>query len=332
MRKGRRAIVLKLLIGFFLVAAVMIGARPLAAQCPEIEATPWRSAVKHARVIATVTKNYDGDWSAYIARWERQVDTARDIYFRNKALIVRFGKKRKALKGKDLIRHIKGLSNRINAAYCLRGQMMTQADEVTPKYPSSEQANEKTVDHAFIESIGCNSCHGETGISEDDMTPHLAGQQEKYLRNQMLAFASKKPVATYPYGLALRTHKDMVSQTKALRPENARKIAAHYSKQDCPLPSDVADQPPTTPAKVEICIACHGIRGISNRSDIPNLAGQPRNYLVRQLKAFRLTKGDPKAFRFRNRRYHQFMSAIAAPLSNQEMRAMATYYAALPCR
>ncbi len=314
------------------LAVTLAGTSATAAECPEVEATPWRAAVKHSSIIASVAKNYDGDWSAYIARWERQVDTARDIYFRGKALIVRFGNKRKALKGKALITHIKGLSNRIDAAYCLRDRTMAQADQVTPNFGAEAADDGREIGKELVAIVGCSDCHGEAGIATDSMTPHLAGQKEKYLLNQLLAFATNKPVATYPYGVALRTHVDMLDKAKLAGLKNAAQIAAHYSAMECPLPAENGNKPAAAPTKVEVCAACHGQKGISPRSDIPNLAGQHRDYLVKQLQAFRLTKGDPKSFRFRNRRYHQFMSAIAAPLSNEDMRAMADYFAALPCR
>jgi cytochrome c553 len=36
----------------------------------------------------------------------------------------------------------------------------------------------------------CAACHGEEGIARDTEVPHLAGQNERYLYNQMLAFRS----------------------------------------------------------------------------------------------------------------------------------------------
>jgi cytochrome c553 len=37
---------------------------------------------------------------------------------------------------------------------------------------------------------GCVPCHGEDGIARDAEVPHLAGQNELYLANQMRAFRS----------------------------------------------------------------------------------------------------------------------------------------------
>ena len=44
----------------------------------------------------------------------------------------------------------------------------------------------------------CAACHGLDGIARDSEVPHLAGQNERYLYNQMMAFRAGK-----------RAHKEM---------------------------------------------------------------------------------------------------------------------------
>jgi cytochrome c553 len=39
--------------------------------------------------------------------------------------------------------------------------------------------------------------------------------------------------------------------------------------------------------KARSCAVCHGLEGVSTNPIAPNLAGQPRMYLVEQLKAYR---------------------------------------------
>lgn len=67
------------------------------------------------------------------------------------------------------------------------------------------------------------------------------------------------------------------------------------------------------------CTSCHGKQGVSTNSAWPNLAGQKRNYLVTQMRAFR----DG---------IHQnaLMSAPMQGLSNQQIDYLADYYAQLP--
>jgi len=78
-----------------------------------------------------------------------------------------------------------------------------------------------------------------------------------------------------------------------------------------------ADAPP--PEGIAACQACHGPAGISSTAGVPHLAGQRRDYLVKQLKNFRA--GDRK---------NDLMSAIASQLSDERIEAFATYWSGLP--
>lgn len=69
------------------------------------------------------------------------------------------------------------------------------------------------------------------------------------------------------------------------------------------------------------CAACHGLDGIAKDAEVPHLAGQNELYLYNQMLAFRAGK-----------RPHREMRHMARTLSNEEMAAIAAYYAALPPR
>jgi cytochrome c553 len=71
-------------------------------------------------------------------------------------------------------------------------------------------------------------------------------------------------------------------------------------------------------AKAATCAACHGMTGISPMDLWPNLAGQKKGYLVKQMTAFRDgTRNDPS------------MSPMAAPLSDADIENLAEYYSSL---
>ena len=68
--------------------------------------------------------------------------------------------------------------------------------------------------------------------------------------------------------------------------------------------------------KAAACGACHGPDGNSVNPEWPNLAGQDPGYLVAQLQAFKSgVRKNPN------------MSAMAAPLSDQDMTDLAGYFA-----
>ena len=68
----------------------------------------------------------------------------------------------------------------------------------------------------------------------------------------------------------------------------------------------------------EQCVACHGPGGNSQNPDFPVLAGQSWRYIYIQLKDFK-----------EGRRNDPVMSAMAAPLSRDDMIALGNYFAAV---
>jgi cytochrome c553 len=72
---------------------------------------------------------------------------------------------------------------------------------------------------------------------------------------------------------------------------------------------------------VQHCAPCHGPEGVAPDSEVPHLAGQNERYLFNQLMAFRS-----------GRRPHREMRFMARELSQEDMAALAAYYAALPPR
>ncbi len=69
-------------------------------------------------------------------------------------------------------------------------------------------------------------------------------------------------------------------------------------------------------AKSDSCAHCHGTDGNSASSAYPSLAGQTREYLHRQIKAFK-----------EGQRKNSMMSPAAVVLSDQDMQELADYYA-----
>jgi len=69
-------------------------------------------------------------------------------------------------------------------------------------------------------------------------------------------------------------------------------------------------------AKSGVCAACHGTDGNSMNPIWPNIAGQHAPYMVKQLKDFKSgARKDP------------VMSAMAMPLSDQDIENLSAYFA-----
>lgn len=82
---------------------------------------------------------------------------------------------------------------------------------------------------------------------------------------------------------------------------------------------DAAAPPPEIAEKVELCATCHGADGVPVVEKVPIIRGQHMFYLLTQLKDYRA-----------ERRSHEIMTPMAKELSDEEMTALATYFAAQP--
>ena len=87
------------------------------------------------------------------------------------------------------------------------------------------------------------------------------------------------------------------------------------------MADDRAAQAPTqTPVNVAMCKGCHGSPGYRTAFpevySVPKLGGQESSYLVKALQDYRS-----------GARKHATMRSVAAPLSDQQIAALAAYYA-----
>jgi cytochrome c553 len=83
------------------------------------------------------------------------------------------------------------------------------------------------------------------------------------------------------------------------------------------MAQDAAAPAQTVQEKAATCAACHGPNGVSQNPLYPSLAGQYRDYLEVSLKAYKS-----------GARKNPVMAGMAAPLSDQDIKALAAYFAA----
>lgn len=72
------------------------------------------------------------------------------------------------------------------------------------------------------------------------------------------------------------------------------------------------------PAVAATCIGCHGVAGVNSNPLWPNLAAQKKDYLSKQLQAF---KGG--------QRFDSMMSPLAKGLSEKDINELASYFSTL---
>jgi len=158
----------------------------------------------------------------------------------------------------------------------------------------------------------CLACHGPNGNSPSPQYPILAGQTARYLY------------------LQLRDFKEGRRQEPLMQP-----IVAGLSRQDMfDLAAFFAAQKPlatgfkTDPAKVArgkakaaevLCTMCH-LGGFSGQNEIPRVAGQHHDYVVKQLNDFRARRRTNDAGN---------MASVAKTLSDEDIEDLAQYLADL---
>jgi len=163
----------------------------------------------------------------------------------------------------------------------------------------------------------CANCHGEDGNAAADDMPSLAGQDPKYFIKAMHAYREGE-----------RHHEAMANAADGLSETDLENLATFYAAR---APAKRSVRVPFTAAEwVDRCERCHGIDGNSTDPRFPMLAGQNSDYLEQALKAYS-DKG----------RNNSTMHAMAAPLSDSDIRNISGYfssqqpksivYAQLPC-
>lgn len=166
-------------------------------------------------------------------------------------------------------------------------------------------------------SILCQGCHGEDGNSATADFPKLAGQYAVYIQKQIRDFQSgsrKDPVMS-EMAATVASNQDLLD------------ISAYFASQK-PMKTD---SPVLNPAGQDRymkngngCVECHVPAGKGagpGNPLIPLVGGQHKDYLVKQLKAFKS--------RARTNEASGMMAMILGFMSDQDIEDVASYVSGL---
>jgi cytochrome c553 len=165
-------------------------------------------------------------------------------------------------------------------------------------------------------SAACAACHGADGNSTNPEWPKLAGQNAGYMVKQLQDFKA-----------GARENASMSPMAAPLSEQDMVDLAAYYSVQEV----SVAEADPVLVEQgrqvyqggnlatgVPACMACHSPNGAGNPgAKFPALAHQHAQYTNMQLQNFRAGA--------RANDGGEMMRNIAAKLSDNEMKAVASY-------
>ncbi len=158
----------------------------------------------------------------------------------------------------------------------------------------------------------CVACHGPSGNSASGAFPILAGQTARYLYLQLKDFKEGR-----------RTEPQMEPFVKDLSRQDMFDLAAYFAAQ-MPRPTPFKPDPVKAArgekkAQETLCTMCH-LGGFRGQNEIPRVAGQQYDYIVKQMQDFKAARRTNDAGN---------MTAVARTLSDQDIDDLAHYLAGL---
>ena len=176
---------------------------------------------------------------------------------------------------------------------------------------------EGSVEAGKRKSVTCAACHGADGNSVNPAWPRLAGQNQRYLIEQLEDFKDGN-----------RQDPLMTPQAMMLSAQDIADLAVYYEAQESghgeadpalvSLGQKIYRAGVVGEAIIPACYACHGPNGHGVApAGYPALGGQHAAYTEAQLRAFRSGARRTDA--------DQQMRNVAARLSDEEIIAVASY-------
>ena len=164
----------------------------------------------------------------------------------------------------------------------------------------------------------CGACHTADGSRGSPANPILAGQHAEYLAKQLHEFKSGKRANPIMKGFAGTLSDEDIKNVTAFYASKSAKPGFAKNKDGVKLGekiyrAGIADK------AIPACAGCHSPNGAGIPAQFPRIGGQHADYAEAQLVAFR---GGARANNVQ-------MTAIAAKLSDVEIKAVADYIAGL---
>ena len=172
-----------------------------------------------------------------------------------------------------------------------------------------------------LQAMVCAACHGQDGASGVIPSyPNLAGQNEKYLFNQLKMIASGERVLV-----------EMTGQLIGKSDQDLWDLAAYYANLPTKLGASESNDEDLKKAAsiyrggisrkgVAACTACHSPSGKGNsQAGYPSLSGQSVDYTIAQLTKYR------ERVRKTDESFGGMMRGVAETLTDSEIAILADY-------
>jgi len=161
-------------------------------------------------------------------------------------------------------------------------------------------------------AVVCAACHGPGGRSTQAQYPILAGQTARYLDLQLRDFQAGR-----------RSNELMTPMVAGMTRDEMRELADYFAKQTPPVQSFQPDSGKAALGKLKadetLCTMCH-LGGFAGQNEVPRVAGQHFDYIVKQLSDFKARTRTNDA---------GTMTSVAGTLNTQDIENLAHYLVGL---
>ena len=200
------------------------------------------------------------------------------------------------------------MENTIFKLKLLLGAALTAALSIATL--SSAQAQD--VEAGRTKSQACAACHGADGNSQVGQFPNLAGQTWRYIYVQLKDYKEGR-----------RTDPVMTAMAASLSRQDMIDLGNFYAAQPSKPSTFKADETKIklglAKANETLCSMCH-LGGFSGQNEIPRVAGQQYDYIVKQMLDFKARRRTNDAGN---------MTSVAQTLSETDIENLAHYITSL---
>ncbi len=158
----------------------------------------------------------------------------------------------------------------------------------------------------------CTACHGADGNSTIPQFPVLAGQTARYLYLELKDFKEgRRSEPSMQPAVAKLSREDMLDLSEYFAAQKPRPIAFKADAARVARGRKKADE--------VLCTMCH-LGGMKGQNEIPRVAGQHPEYVIKQLKAFKARTRTNDA---------GSMTSVAQTITEQDIEDLAHYISSL---
>jgi cytochrome c553 len=190
------------------------------------------------------------------------------------------------------------------AATCCAAALLSNSATAQTVTPVMTQAPAK--------AAVCTACHGEAGRSTIPANPILAGQTSRYLYLQLRDFQEGR-----------RSDPQMSPMVKDLSRDELRELSDWFAQQKPPIQNFKVDPAKAARGKQKsdetLCTMCH-LGGFLGQNEIPRVAGQNYDYIVKQLADFKARRRTNDAGN---------MTSVSSTLNDADIENLAHYLVGL---